>query len=263
TYEKREGRSVIDFGIVNWKAWERVERFEVGCRGESDHQPIMIELGSYYERGKEKREEEQRFQDWSEEGTREYRKAIEEIERRGGGVKERWEELEREINKAVEFKKRRKRGGMGWCSWWDGECREKKRKMNRARRPMNECGENKWELLRERDIEVDEQERGEKVRASKSCASYRKVIGVPIYIRMCKRNEGKRLVKIARWRCGNEERGNKYWMKEEERKCRLCERERENVEHLKNRCEYVGEKGERDVDVLDEDGRLEESNGWR
>ncbi|KYM95795.1 hypothetical protein ALC62_13556, partial [Cyphomyrmex costatus] len=60
---------------------------------------------------------------------------------------------------------------------------------------------------------------------------------------------------IARWRCGNEERGNKYWMKEEERKCRLCERERENVEHLKNRCEYVREKGERGVDVLDEDGR--------
>ncbi|KYN00246.1 hypothetical protein ALC62_08992 [Cyphomyrmex costatus] len=120
---------------------------------------------------------------------------------------------------------------------------------------MNECGENKWEILRERDIEVDEQERGEEVRASKSCAGYGRVIGVPMYIRMGKRKEGKRLVKIARWRCGNEERGNKYWMDEEERKCRLCARERENVEHLKNRCEYVKEKGDKDGDVLNEDGR--------
>ncbi|KYN06484.1 hypothetical protein ALC62_02560 [Cyphomyrmex costatus] len=44
-------------------------------------------------------------------------------------------------------------------------------------------------------------------------------------------------------------------MNEEERKCRLCARERENVEHLKNRCEYVREKGDKDVDVLNEDGR--------
>ncbi|XP_018375712.1 PREDICTED: uncharacterized protein LOC108769306 [Trachymyrmex cornetzi] len=105
TYEKGGGRSVIDFGIVNWEAWERVRRFEVGCRGESDHQPILIELGTYYEREEEKVGEELRFQDWTEEGTKKYRKAIEKVEWIGGGVRERWEELEREINKAVEFKK--------------------------------------------------------------------------------------------------------------------------------------------------------------
>ncbi|KAG5319550.1 MOS1T transposase, partial [Pseudoatta argentina] len=102
TYEKGGGRSVIDFGIVNWEAWERVGGFEVGCRGESDHQPIMIELGTYYEREEERRGEEIRLQDWSEEGIRKYRMAIEKVKWIGGGVRERWEELEREINKAVE-----------------------------------------------------------------------------------------------------------------------------------------------------------------
>ncbi|KYM94102.1 hypothetical protein ALC62_15275, partial [Cyphomyrmex costatus] len=113
--------------------------------------------------------------------------------------------------------------------------------------------------LRERDIEVDEQERGEEVRMSRSCGRYERVNGVPRYIGVCKRNEGKRLVRIARWRCGNEERGNRYWMNEEERKCRLCGRERETVEHMRRECEYVRDKGERGRDVLNEDGR---GIGW-
>ena len=48
-------------------------------------------------------------------------------------------------------------------------------------------------------------------------------------------------------------------MSEEERKCRLCGRERETVEHLRSECDYVREKGERGVDVLNEDGR---GIGW-
>jgi len=146
TYEKGGGRSVIDLGIVNWEAWERVGRFEVGCRGESDHQPIMIELGTYYEREEERRGEELRLQDWSVEGIGKYRTAIEKIEWKGGGVRERWEELEREINKAVEYKKRGKRKGIGWSPWWDAECRKKKREMNRLRRRYRrEQGEGRYE----------------------------------------------------------------------------------------------------------------------
>lgn len=87
---------------------------------------------------------------------------------------------------------------------------------------LNEWGENKWEKLRERDIEVDDQERGEKVKKSRSCAKYERTNGVSRYIRGCKRSEGKKLERIARWRCGNEEKGNRYWMCEEERRYRLC-----------------------------------------
>ena len=120
---------------------------------------------------------------------------------------------------------------------------------------LNGWGENKWERVRERDIEVDEQERGEKVRRSRSCKNYERVHGIPEYIRKCGRKEGKKMVKIAKWRCGNEERENKYWMKEEDRKCRLCGKEREDVEHLKKNCEYVKKKGGSNLRVLNEDGR--------
>lgn len=63
---------------------------------------------------------------------------------------------------------------------------------------LDEWGENKWEKLRERDIEVDDQERGEKVRRSRSCAKYERTNGVSRYIRGCKRNEVKEVGKDSK-----------------------------------------------------------------
>jgi hypothetical protein len=34
--------------------------------------------------------------------------------------------------------------------------------------------------------------------------------------------EYKRKKKMGRFRCGNEERENRYWMEGEERRCRMC-----------------------------------------
>jgi hypothetical protein len=34
---------------------------------------------------------------------------------------------------------------------------------------------------------------------------------------------------MARFRCGNEERENRYWMEGEERRCRMCQKERETI----------------------------------
>lgn len=47
---------------------------------------------------------------------------------------------------------------------------------------LNEWGENKWERLRERDIGVDEQKKGEKVRGSRLCMKCERMNGVPRYI---------------------------------------------------------------------------------
>jgi hypothetical protein len=41
---------------------------------------------------------------------------------------------------------------------------------------------------------------------------------------------------MARFRCGNEERENRYLMEGEERRCRMCYEEREPIEHMWNRC---------------------------
>lgn len=129
-----------------------------------------------------------------------------------------------EIGKNCMVERRKDERGTGMNKWmresierrdylWRGEINET---------ALNEWGENKWEKLRERDIEVNDQERGEKVRRSRSCAKYERMNGVSRYIRGCKRSEGKKLERIARWRCGNEEKGNRYWMSEEERRYRLC-----------------------------------------
>jgi hypothetical protein len=53
---------------------------------------------------------------------------------------------------------------------------------------------------------------------------------------------------MARFRCGNE-RKTRYWMKDEERRCRMCYEERKPTEHKWNGCcemrereEWKGEK---------------------
>ncbi|KYN38116.1 hypothetical protein ALC56_07516 [Trachymyrmex septentrionalis] len=404
TYEKAGGKSVIDYGIVNLEAEEKIRCFEIGCRAESDHQPILIELGKEYTRQeKEKESEAEMIQDWSEEGIEIFRKNIEEVEWEKGEGGGRWEEMEEVMKRAPKMKRKGGRKEVGWVPWWDRECREKKREVNRAGRryrrrkvamgwvwsygerkfkgdvrwrlklfdsivkgillygveiwgykewkeiealqekylrwilgvksctpgyivreelkrnkmrvetgwragrfeeriqkgeggeigresiverrkeerekrkeewtreslerreylwrggvseeALNEWGEGKWERLRERDIEVDMQQRGEEVRTSRSCKNYRNVIGIPEYIRKSKKREGKKMQMIARWRCGNEERGNMFWMNEEERKCRVCEKEREDIKHMKEECVLLKKERWNRIEVLHEDGR--------
>ena len=131
---KRESGSVIDYGIVNWETWERVERLEVGCRVESDHQPLIFELANRVERREKTEEEEGRVQDWSEEGIKVFRKSLEEVKWKEEGGTEAWEELEREITKAVKVRRKGKGRDLGWCPWWDRECKEKKTEINRERK---------------------------------------------------------------------------------------------------------------------------------
>nr|XP_034190794.1 uncharacterized protein LOC117609058 [Osmia lignaria] len=50
---------------------------------------------------------------------------------------------------------------------------------------------------------------------------------------------------IARFRCGNEERGNRYWKKKEDNVCRMCGLGEDTIEHLLKECREV----ERDNDL--------------
>jgi hypothetical protein len=61
---------------------------------------------------------------------------------------------------------------------------------------------------------------------------------------------------MARFRCGNEERENRYWMKGEERRCRMCYEEREKIEHIWNGCREMREREGKDrEEIQNEDGR--------
>jgi hypothetical protein len=45
------------------------------------------------------------------------------------------------------------------------------------------------------------------------------------------RENAKERKMMARFRCGNEERENKYWI-EGEKRCRMCYEEKETIEHM-------------------------------
>lgn len=44
-----------------------------------------------------------------------------------------------------------------------------------------------------------------------------------------------------RLRCGNLEEENKYWVEEGKRKCIFCRKEKDNLEHYIEECEWTKE----------------------
>ena len=76
-----------------------------------------------------------------------------------------------------------------------------------------------------------------KIRDSKYNTRYRELATerMPRYLRKFKKEINIDI--IARLRCGNLERINKYWLKDEDKLCRLCKKERETVEHVVVNCE--------------------------
>jgi hypothetical protein len=89
--------------------------------------------------------------------------------------------------------------------------------------------------LSERDRDTDKQERRERIREARYNREYERCVteDVPVYLG---RESTKERKMMARFRCGNEERENKYWMEEEERMCRMCREERETIEHMWRGC---------------------------
>ena len=55
---------------------------------------------------------------------------------------------------------------------------------------------------------------------------------------------------LARFRMGNEARGRQYWRKEEERMCRLCNKEVETYKHIFVECAVSGNREDRVGDIL-------------
>lgn len=110
------------------------------------------------------------------------------------------------------------------------------------------------EELKMRDRDVEMQERLERIRESRYHRNYEKLMTKerPKYL---ERENAKERRMVARFRCGNEEKGNKFWLEENERRCRLCGDEEETMEHMMRTCTEVREIEERVEDILDEDGR--------
>jgi hypothetical protein len=101
----------------------------------------------------------------------------------------------------------------------NGYAREEVERMRAEGRWM--CAE-----LSERDRDTDKQERRERIKEARYNREYERCVTeeVPVYLG---RESTKERKMMARFRCGNEERENKYWVEEEERMCRMCREERE------------------------------------
>jgi hypothetical protein len=84
--------------------------------------------------------------------------------------------------------------------------------------------------LSERDKDTDKQERRERIKKSRE---YERSLTeeIPEYLG---KESAKERKMMARFRCGKEERENRYWMEGEERRCRRCYEEREPIEQLRN-----------------------------
>nr|XP_034195024.1 golgin subfamily A member 6-like protein 6 [Osmia lignaria] len=103
-------------------------------------------------------------------------------------------------------------------------------------------GEMGYEELEERDKQMQEEERWEKITESRYNRWYKTIIepGIPRYLEKGWKEE--RWRRVAKFRLGNEVKEAKYWEKEEERKCRLCGWEEETWEHIWERCAVGGEE---------------------
>lgn len=77
-----------------------------------------------------------------------------------------------------------------------------------------------------------------------------KVIGTPKYLRVKGVKGSQKL--IARWRCGNEEEKNRYWLAEERGRCQICKEEIGSIEHLS-----IHVRGVKVAEILGERGREE------
>lgn len=88
------------------------------------------------------------------------------------------------------------------------------------------------ETIAERSERKEKEERRKKIEETRYNGLYKQVIteNLPEYLRGRRKRKDRCL--IARYRCGNEWRGNQHWKKEEDKICRICEREIESLEHM-------------------------------
>ncbi|XP_046142809.1 golgin subfamily A member 6-like protein 6 [Osmia bicornis bicornis] len=97
-------------------------------------------------------------------------------------------------------------------------------------------GEMEYKEIEEKDRQIQEEERWERIMESRYNKWYKmiKEPGIPRYLEKGWREE--RWRRMARFRLGNEIKESEYWEKEDKRKCRVCGWEEETWEHIWERC---------------------------
>ncbi len=160
TYVEKRMGSVLDYGIVNEWTREKVVKFEIEDRVESDHMPLKILLKTHERVIKEKKgavgTSDRKRYEWSEEGRAAYQLKLEDEKWKGiegGTVEQRWERIKEKIERARLRKERvwgRKR--KNYAPWWGIRCNEGRRLVRRRLKEMRNAKEGERELCREEYI---------------------------------------------------------------------------------------------------------------
>lgn len=84
-------------------------KMEIGERTDSDHRPIEVTLEKTVTRNKRQEKKHHEIEDWSEEGCRKYKQKLKERIESAFGRKDDWTDLAKEIRKAIQKKRIKKR----------------------------------------------------------------------------------------------------------------------------------------------------------
>lgn len=109
-------------------------------------------------------------------------------------------------------------------------------------------------IIVERNENREREERRKKIAESRYNRTYKDILtrNLPKYLSERRKRKGRSL--IARYRCGNECRGNQHWKDDGDKVCRLCEEEVESLEHMIRRCKVT--RNDMQIgELLNEDGR--------
>lgn len=127
-------------------------------------------------------------------------------------------------------------------------------------------GTQKWEreAMEDRGLDLEiwrktykgkkDEERLKNIIESKSAKDYQRWMSEkrPKYLEIKGRKN--KITMIARFRCCNEWRGERYWVAEEKKICRICGGKRETWQHIKEECTTRTNLTELDIMLKDEEG---------
>jgi len=119
-YIGKRGESMVDYVLVNQKAWDKIEKMEIGNRVESDHQPLEVEIRIKKEREIENYKVEIKEIVDGRKKTLSYTDRGEGVRMEGESVEKMWQSLKKGV-KECEIKREVKiwRKRLVEHSWWD------------------------------------------------------------------------------------------------------------------------------------------------
>lgn len=147
TYTGARGSTVIDYIFVNANVQDRVHKFRIEERVDSDHMPICMELQLEKEgrRSRDKKEEQTDSENkeevkeltcWDEESRTLYREKSEKMgwtHNQEETADETWARLKGIILESIVYKEKKIRQRcIGYKDWWDRECTKKKRRVKKV-----------------------------------------------------------------------------------------------------------------------------------